>query len=376
MTPPTWSLTPADDHAFRLELKGDWILEHARQINPGPVLAAIGHVPPEARLTVDADGLGRWDSGFMTFLLELKQSELTANRLVLEGLPAGISALLELASAVPEREGARRRATSVAWLANLGELGQRLGADGRFLTRFLGETMLAGLAFATGRARFRRIDLWLQIQECGPSALPIVTLISLLVGLILAFVGAVQLALFGAEIYIADLVALGMTREMGALMTAIIMSGRSGAAFAAQIGTMNVNMEISALRVMGFDPVQFLVLPRMLALILVMPILCVYADLMGIIGGGIVSIAVFDIPMTQLMHRTAESVHLTDFLVGVFKCGLFGILVALAGCMRGVQCGRSASAVGDAATSAVVTSIVFIVVADSIVTLICDRLGI
>ena len=367
---------PADDHAFRLELKGDWVLEHARQINPGPVLAAIGAVAPDARLTLDAAGLGRWDSAFMTFLLELKQSKLTTGRLEMTGLPAGVQALLDLASAVPEREGARRRGTSVSWLANLGELGQRLGADGRFLTRFVGETMLAGLAFATGRARYRRIDLWLQIQECGPSALPIVTLISLLVGLILAFVGAVQLALFGAQLYIADLVALGMTREMGALMTAIIMSGRSGAAFAAQIGTMNVNMEISALRVMGFDPIQFLVLPRMLALILVMPILCVYADLMGIIGGGIVSIAVFDIPMTQLLHRTAESVHLTDFLVGVFKCGLFGILIAVAGCMRGVQCGRSASAVGDAATSAVVTSIVFIVVADSIVTLICDRLGI
>jgi phospholipid/cholesterol/gamma-HCH transport system permease protein len=201
-------------------------------------------------------------------------------------------------------------------------------------------------------------------------------MISLLVGLILAFVGAVQLALFGAELYIADLVALGMTREMGALMTAIIMSGRSGAAFAAQIGTMNVNMEISALKVMGFSPIDFLVAPRMIALILVMPFLGLYADLLGIAGGAMVGVTFFDIPLSQFVHRTTEAVRLTDFFIGLFKCSLCGVLIALAGCMRGVQCGRTASAVGDAATSAVVTSIVMIVVADSVVTLICNRLNI
>ena len=230
------------------------------------------------------------------------------------------------------------------------------------------------VAFLCGRARYRRVDLWLQIQECGPSAVPIVTMISLLVGLILAFVGAVQLSLFGAELYIADLVALGMTREMGALMTAIIMSGRSGAAFAAQIGTMNVNMEVSALRVMGFSPVDFLVLPRLIALILVMPFLGLYSDLLGIAGGALVSLTFFDIPPSQFLLRTSEAVDLTDFFIGLFKCSLFGVLIALSGCMRGVQCGRTASAVGDAATSAVVTSIVLIVVADSVVTLICNRL--
>lgn len=284
--------------------------------------------------------------------------------------------MLVLSAAVPEREGAPRHSRGLLWLAELGEAARRLWQDALFLTRFLGESTLAAWALVAGRARYRRIDLWLQIQACGPSALPIVTLISLLVGLILAFVGAAQLALFGAQLYIADLVALGMTREMAALMTAVIMSGRSGAAFAAQIGTMNVNLEVAALRVMGFDPVEFLVLPRMLALILAMPFLCLYADLMGIIGGGLVSVTFFDIPLTQFVHRAAESVHLADFLIGIFKCGLFGVLIALAGCMRGIQCGRSASAVGEATTSAVVTSIVFIVVADSIVTLVCDRLGI
>jgi len=292
------------------------------------------------------------------------------------GLPEGVQALLKLAAAVPERKGDRRIARRTLWIAEFGEGARILWRDALFITRFIGEITLTGMALLARRPRFRRIDLWLQIQDCGPSALPIVALISLLVGLILAFVGAVQLALFGAQIYIADLVGLGRTREMGALMTAIIMAGRSGAAFAAQIGSMNVNLEISALKVMGFSPIEFLVLPRMLALILVMPILCLFSDLMGIVGGGLVSIGIFDIPLTQYLHRTIESVHLPDFLIGVSKGALFGVLIALAGCIRGVQCGRSASAVGNATTSAVVTSIVFIVIADSIVTLICDRLGI
>jgi phospholipid/cholesterol/gamma-HCH transport system permease protein len=244
------------------------------------------------------------------------------------------------------------------------------------LVQFLGESALGIAALFLGRARFRRLDLWLNIQDCGPSALPIVTVISLLVGLILAFVGAVQLALFGAQIYIADLVGLGMTREMGALMTAIIMSGRTGAAFAAQLGTMNVNSEIAALRVMGISPMEFLVLPRMLALILIMPFLGLYADVMGIIGGGLVTVSFFDVSLVQYLDRTKDAVHLSDFLTGTFKCAVFGVLIAIAGCVRGMQCGRSASAVGDAATSAVVTGIVFIVVADSVITLIFNRLGI
>jgi len=160
------------------------------------------------------------------------------------------------------------------------------------------------------------------------------------------------------------------------LMTAIIMSGRTGASYAAQLGTMNVNSEIDALRTMGISPLEFLVLPRMIGLILVMPLLCLYADLMGISGGAIISLSFFDLSFTQYFNEVKKAVDLMDFLVGLFKSLVFAVLIALAGCMRGMQCGRSASAVGDAATSAVVTSIVFIVVADSIMTIICNRLGI
>ena len=292
------------------------------------------------------------------------------------GMPEGVQSLFALAIAVPSSPDAQHAPISRGYLAGLGKAARAFWGDAAYFNRFLGEAAISMAAFLRGRAHYRRVDLWLQIQECGPSAVPIVTMISLLVGLILAFVGAVQLSLFGAELYIADLVALGMTREMGALMTAIIMSGRSGAAFAAQIGTMNVNMEISALKVMGFSPVDFLVLPRLVALILVMPFLGLYSDLLGIAGGALVGVTFFDIPPSQFLIRTSEAVDLTDFFIGLFKCSLFGVLIALSGCMRGVQCGRTASAVGDAATSAVVTSIVLIVVADSIVTLICNRLNI
>jgi phospholipid/cholesterol/gamma-HCH transport system permease protein len=236
--------------------------------------------------------------------------------------------------------------------------------------------MLSVAALTRGKARFRWVDLWTYIQDCGPSALPIVSLISLLVGLILAFVGAVQLALFGAQIYIADLVGLGMTREMGGLMAAIIMSGRTGASYAAQLGTMQVNSEIDALKTMGFEPMEFLVLPRILALILIMPLLCLYADLMGIVGGALVTVSFFDVSLVEYLNRTANAVHLSDFTIGIVKCAVFGVLIALSGCMRGMQCGRSASSVGDAATSAVVTGIVFIVIADSLMTIMCNRLGI
>ena len=220
------------------------------------------------------------------------------------------------------------------------------------------------------------MDLALCIQDAGPSALAIVTMISLLVGLILAFVGSVQLAMFGAQIYIADLVGLGTVREMGALMTAVIMSGRTGAAYAAQLGTMNVNSETDALKTMGISPMEFLVLPRMLALVLMMPLLTLYADLMGILGGALVAVGAFDVSLLQYYNQTCRAVHLHDFSVGLAKSLVFAVLVATAGCMRGMQCGRSASAVGDAATAAMVNSIVYIVLADAVITLICNRIGI
>jgi len=163
---------------------------------------------------------------------------------------------------------------------------------------------------------------------------------------------------------------------MGAMMTAIIMAGRTGAAFAAQLGTMQVNEEIDALRTLGISPIDFLVLPRMIALVLMLPLLCLYANLMGILGGAMVGVGMLDLSVVQYFNETRDAIRLTDFMAGLFKSGVFGILIALSGCLRGMQCGRSSSAVGLAATSAVVTGIVAIVVADAVLTVIYDLLGI
>ena len=227
-----------------------------------------------------------------------------------------------------------------------------------------------------GKGRFRRSDFLLVLQDSGARTLPIVSLISLLVGLILAFVGAIQLRLFGAEIYVAHLVGIGIVREIGAIMTGIVVTGRTGASFAAQLGTMQVNEEIDALRTLGIPPMDFLVLPRLLALSLMMPLLCLYADLMGILGGLIVGVAMLDINPMRYYLETKRAIHFDDLFLGLFMSGVFGVLVALTGCMRGLDSGRSASAVGEATTSAVVTGIIGIVVATAIITVIAHVLGI
>jgi len=325
----------------------------------------------------DVKSLTGWDSGFLTFLLKIinhcSSQKIHVDK---QSLPEGIQRLLALATAVPERKGARREATRESFLARVGAEAIDSGRSVTEILEFLGEASVAFMRMLRGKARFRRSDLLLIIQECSTQALPIVSLISLLVGLILAFVGAIQLLMFGAQIYVASLVGIAMVRVMGAIMTGIIMAGRTGAAFAAQLGTMQVNEEIDALKTMGISPMEFLVLPRMIALLIMMPLLCLYADLLGILGGLIVGVGMLDLNVTEYYNMTCASVRLKDFWIGLFQGSVFGVLVALAGCLRGMQCGRSASAVGDAATSAVVTGIVSIIVATAIITVMCNVLGI
>lgn len=237
--------------------------------------------------------------------------------------------------------------------------------------------MLLGLLrLARGRSRMRGEDFWDALAQCGPGALPIVALIATLVGLILAFVGAAQLQAFGAQLYVANMVAVGMTREMGALMTAVIMAGRTGAAYAAELGSMQANEEVDALRTFGFSPLELLVLPRLLALLVALPLLCVFADVLGILGGFIIGAGLFDISAPLYLNQTLALLDLGDFLLGVFKSLVFALLIGLIGCYRGLASGRDARSVGSATTGAVVSIIVALVVADALITLICTRLGI
>jgi len=375
-SPPELHFRQPTADTLGLELAGSWTIQQK--------LPSLAEVQQQCdtqksvqRLTFDTRNLTDWDSGLLTFLRALIEF-CTQRHIEIDhaGLPQGVQRLLRLATAVPERQGARREAAREPLLARIGKAALAAQQEAVDLLGFLGQATLAFGALLRGRARYQRSDLLLIIQECGAQALPIVSLISLLVGLILAFIGAVQLKQFGAQIYIADLVGIGMARQMGAMMTGIIMAGRTGAAFAAQLGTMTVNEEIDALTTTGLPPMEFLVLPRMLALMLMMPLLALYADLLGILGGAIVGVGLMDIGAVAYFQETRRALHLTDFAVGLMYAAVFGILVAIAGCLRGMQCGRSASAVGEAATSAVVTGIVFIIVSDAILTVMLNVLGI
>jgi len=329
------------------------------------------------RVLFDAKELEHWDSGLLTFLTKVMAC-CSEKKILLDkgGLPQGVQRLLALATAVPERKGARKDTVRQGFLESVGFKALEAKRSSEEMVEFVGEAFMAFARFLVGKATFRRSDLALLLQECGAQALPIVSLICVLVGLILAFVGAIQLKMFGAQIFVADVVGIGMVRVMGAIMTGIIMAGRTGAAFAAQLGTMQVNEEIDALKTLGISPIEFLVLPRMIALIIMMPLLCLYADFMGILGGMAVGLGMLDLNATEYLNRTRESLTLTTVLIGLFHSAVFGVLVALSGCLRGIQCGRSASAVGYATTSAVVTSIVSIIVATAVITFACQVLGI
>ncbi len=374
--PPTINLSRPSETTLLVRFSGDWRLD-SELPDLDEVDSQLTAGTTTKRVEFDAQDMGKWDSAFVTFVLKLfRVCQERDIDLVQDGLPEGTRKLLHLATAVPPKKDARKEAKPPPFLARVGETSLEVVQSTREMVAFLGDATMAFGRLLQGKAQFRRVDLALVIQEVGPQALPIVTLISFLVGMIMAFVGAVQLQQFGAQIFVANLVALAMTREMGAMMAGIIMAGRTGAAFAAQLGTMQVNEEIDAFKTFGFSPMEFLVLPRMLALMLMMPLLTLYADLVGILGGAVVGIGMLDLGVVEYFKQTQEALNLQHFAVGLIKGTIFGVLVAVAGCMRGMQSGRSSAAVGIAATAAVVTAIVWIIVADAITTIIFNTLNI
>ncbi len=293
--------------------------------------------------------------------------------LELDGLPAGVAKLIELASAVKAQPAADTvQSNPLQALIDAYRNGLRAATD---FAGFVGAASLALLNLARGHANTRLRDVWYFVDQCGPQAIGIVALISVLVGMILAYLGSVQLRQFGAEVYVANLVTLGMVREMGALMTAVIMAGRTGAAYAAQLGAMQSNEEIDAITTLGLSPMEYLVLPRLLALIAVMPLLCIFADCLGLVGGGLVAMGM-NVSSTQFIHQASEAVTLMDVVTGLIKSVIFGALIATAGCQAGLQSGRSSAAVGLATTRAVVSAIVYLVVADAGLNILYDKLNI
>ena len=328
------------------------------------------------RVTLTTRDLDDWDSSALTFLAALVR-DCRARDVAIDdsALPDGLRRLLALAFAVPPPPP-RDLPPEPGLVAAIGQRWITMYRDLPAMVTFAGEIILSLGRFFTGRARYRKRDFFWLVEEAGARALPIVSLISFLVGTIVAYMGAVQLALFGASIYIADLVGIGVVREVAALMTGIILAGRTGAAYAAQIGTMQVNEEIDALRTLGLSPIDYLVLPRMLALVMMVPLLTLYAGIVGILAGMLIAVAVFDVGVYEYLHETLEALELKHFAVGLVKGTVYGALVAFAGCLRGMQCGRSAQAVGESTTSAVVLGILLITIAASILTILFQKLGI
>jgi len=369
-----------------ISLHGDWAsLDKSVSVASEALLKAVQEITDNnlhgggnvERIDLSAGEIADWDSKILVAIFAAWElAEQHDLQVGLGGLPKGIQGLLRLSRAVPPRGERRSGKGTVNILALIGSSAIELKNSLRKENIFLGESLLSLWHFARGKARFQRSDIVHFIQETGPHALPIVGIINVLLGVILGFMGAVQLQQFGAQIYVADLVALGQTREIAPMMTAIVMAGRTGAAYAAQLGTMQVNEEIDALKTFGFSPMEFLVLPRMLALALMFPLLVLYADALGIFGGYLVGVGMLDLSTAEYIEQTRNAIGLGDIALGVVKGSIFGILVAVTGCMHGMQSGRSASAVGDAATKAVVSGIIAIIVMTAIFAVLTNMLHI
>ncbi len=354
------------DGTLIVQPRGDWSLQ--RPLPRFQDVLADATVPgPVQAIAFDTSDLGAWDSSLVTFLFEAaeygRDHDLDVRT---ETLPDALARLVALSQAVPEESTGSDEGSPSA-LVWLGTWGLEAYDEMHDFVTFVGQVARSFMGLLTFRVRMRWRQFGVVVQSSTSSALPIVTVISLLVGLILSFLGAVVLRRFGADYFVSYLVSYGMLRELGALMTAIIMAGRTGAAFAAELGSMKIAEEIDALKTLGISPIDFLVTPRVLGIVLAMPLLTVYADAIGILGGMSVAVTMLDLSVAQFLTGLLEPVVLSDGLIGIFKGFVYGIIVGVAGCMRGMQTGNDASAVGDATTSAVVTGIILIVLANAII---------
>ncbi len=357
-----------------LRLEGSWKMatgipdpaETVRMIQAG----TISHV------AFDSTGLGDWDSALLGYLLPIATAAKSKEAILDDaGLPEGARKLLGMALAQPVLPKSEESAEE-GYLTLLARMSERGAAGVVAELGFLGQVVQAFGRIFRGHSQFRWRDLLLQVQECGAEALPIVVLIGFLVGAIIGFVGATVLETYGAAIYTANMVAIATARELGALMTAIILSGRTGAAFAANLGTMKTNEEIDALQTVGLNPVDFLVVPRVIALCLMIPLLTAFADLAGITGGLLVATTMPNVTFAAYIHATLKSLTVAQVCIGLGKSVLFGAIIALIGCRRGLECGRSAAAVGLATTSSVVVSITLVIAVDGILAVVFNALGI
>ncbi len=356
--------------ALDVALGGVWQITERRP-SWGEVLA--GRTPTRVRLR--ADDVTEWDTSLLLFLFEAEQwCRVAGVYCDTEAVPEKIRNLLGQLSRAHETSVPFDRAES--FLTSVGLATQDTVVKTKDIFSFVGECVLSAVRLARSPRKFRWRDCIDEMQQCGAMAVPIVSLVSFLVGVTLAYTGAIVLRQFGGDIFIADLIGLATVREVGAVMTAVVLAGRTGAAFAATLGNMKTNEEIDALETLGIPAVQFLVLPRLLALAVMTPLLTLYANALGILGGMAVAYGLLSISPTAYWVEMLTIVDLSDVASGVIKATAFGLIIGLAGCLRGLQAERSAAGVGRAATSAVVTALLLIVVADAMFAVVFNVLGI
>jgi phospholipid/cholesterol/gamma-HCH transport system permease protein len=360
-----------DGATVLVALSGDWVAR-----TDGVDLGAVQDLikPGVRTLKFDAAKLGHWDSALLAFLLNLRLAAVGADvAFDAGGLPVPAQRLLKLMSGPVTALPAEPHAP---FLDRIGLWAIAIGAEGVEASALVGNILLRGAAALRGRAAMRGGDLVDAMFDAGLAALPIVTVVGLLVGGILAFIGASELSKFGAGVYVANLVSVGMVREMAALMTAIIMAGRTGGAYAANVAAMQSGEEIDALRAMGIPVFDYLILPRVLALTGMMPILYLYGCLVGIFGGLCVGAATLHVTATSFFVEAQKALSGTEFALGFAKSLCFGAFIALIACRVGLRADRSAAAVGKAATTAVVIGIVGVIALDAVFDLGASALGV
>ncbi|MCQ2966469.1 MAG: ABC transporter permease [Alphaproteobacteria bacterium] len=318
-----------------------------------------------------------WNSLTVAFIVDLlKQAKKENIPYSIDELPKGMVGLIDLALRDGNKTTPKEREKVLPLVDRFGCLFLSCCKKTKSVFAFMRETHLNMLNVLSGKSVMRACDFWWQVEEVGPNSLAIVSLICFMVGLIVAFVGSIQLKLFGAEIFVASLVGIAITRIMGAIMAGIIMAGRTGASFAATIGTMQVNEEVDALKTMGISPFEFLIAPRVLALSVVMPLLTLYADIMGMLGGAFVGVFLLNISPAEYFTATIKALKANQVLIGVLHGTVYGYIIAICGCYQGFHCARNAAAVGHSTTSAVVNSIVWMTIATSIMTIIFSIIGV
>jgi phospholipid/cholesterol/gamma-HCH transport system permease protein len=356
-----------------LALSGDWTArdEAALAHAAGPLLE---HSDIQAIL-FDSSNLGRWDSSLLIFLLSVREVSRQRHIILdLRGLPAAACRLLALLPAEPQAEIATLPRTGLAERVGRWIIGRWL--DGVAFTTLVGEAALRTVPALRGKARMRAHDLLVGIHDAGIAALPMVALVNILVGAIIAFVGGIQLRRLGAEIYVSNLIGVTEVREMAPLVTAIVMSGRTGSAYAAEIAAMQGSGEIDALRALGVPVFDYLILPRVTALTVMMPLLCAYAGALGILGGFAVAVDMMHITAGAFMIHIRAAVAGSDIFLSLVKSVVFGSWVATTSCRIGMKAGRSATDVGHAATTAAVSGIVGVIALDALFDACASALGI